>query len=306
MLNLDTLDRLETIKADFADLNRRVVLAEADFEASQRIAADHRHRAEVAEAALAAIKAAIATVDGTISAPIEIKAEALAEVSEYPVEAPEAVAPIVAAPAPEFIPQSFAALCATWAGERASILWSLTHDWQTVLELHEESKAHGFKKGNQTVRNYMLAMMRDNWVRDHIEQRDKPSLAWRLKAKAPAPAPAPEALTPARTVYEAVYRSLDAIPKPAGVIWHEALAHIEGGDITERAARHALKNLTNDGKAIKIHMPHINGTHQWALAKVEAHSPPPPNDGLADLRAAIEKATGSKVGTDFKDSRRPD
>ena len=36
-----------------------------------------------------------------------------------------------------------------------AILKALTGEWQTVLELHKSAKAHGFTKGNQTVRNMM-------------------------------------------------------------------------------------------------------------------------------------------------------
>lgn len=199
MLSLDTLDRLDTIKADFADLTRSVALYKADFEASQQIAADHKHRAEIAEAALAAIKGALATVDGTISAPVEIKAEAQAEVSEYPApEAPKRRRK--SAPLTKPTTKAPTLYLNDLNSEHAELAQALTNEWQTVLQLHKSAQAHGFALGNQTVRNRMLALMADPYARKSIEQRDTP-LAWRLKGglrdkapdKAKVEAPAPEA-----------------------------------------------------------------------------------------------------------------
>lgn len=117
-------------------------------------------RAQSAERRLATIAAALA---GKIAAPVEIVAEATAEVSEYPAE-----------PAPE--PTEY-------TDDHAAILKGLTHEFQTVLELHKSAKVHGFSKGDQTVRNYMLRdIMPFADKRGTIVQRDKP-LAWKLTDK---------------------------------------------------------------------------------------------------------------------------
>ncbi len=138
--------------------------------------------------------------------------------------------------------------------DQRAILAALTPEWQTVLQLHKSAVEHGFSKGNQTVRNYMLRGLAS---RDGIETRETP-LAWRLKGTPP------EGGDKITTHEQAIMRVITTEPQSFDNIWTAAAKVYCGGKagVYNSTLRAKLKELTDAGRLIRSG---VRGAYHWRL-----------------------------------------
>lgn len=269
--NMKRMDNIERMA--------RIVTREAEKVISERdkVAADRdawRARAETAERQLEAVRAVLGDQPEPIAANDEPSVPVARRRRRVPREpgAPEFAEPLggitdeiaqaianapgakVAASAPA-TPKAAPIVGDDLNADQRAILAALSPEWQTVLQLHKSAVEHGFSKGNQTVRNYMLRGLAS---RDGIETRETP-LAWRLKGTPP------EGGDKITTHEQAIMRVITTEPQSFDNIWTAAAKVYCGGKagVFNSTLRAKLNYLTDAGRLIKSG---VRGAYSWRLA----------------------------------------